>query len=103
MPEWSDHSRFRRQDTIIVDGVETMGRWKEPRWSLVRPDRSDISTFHVTNNYEGRPDRIADVIYGDPTMDWVLIAFNKVRNPLNWPKTGTVLEYPAGRIVFQEL
>ena len=103
MPDWSNHSRFRRQKPIYVNGVETMGRWNEPSWMKQRPDPSNVSTFVVTNDYEGRADKIANFIYGGPTMDWVLIAFNQVREPLNWPKTGTVVEYPSGAVVFPSL
>lgn len=103
MPDWSDHSRFRRQPSIMVDGVETMGRWREPRW-LTEPLEPDlVKLFHVTNDYEGRPDRIAGEVYGDSTMDWVLLAFNRVRETLNWPRTGDVIRYPDGGVVFQEL
>ena len=103
MPDWSDHSRFRRQQSISVDGVETIGRWKEPRWLTEPLEPKLVSLFHVTNEYEGRPDRIATLIYGDSTMDWVLLAFNRVRETLNWPRTGDVIRYPDGSVVFQEM
>src|SRR4051812_45806571 len=95
MPDWSDHSRFRRQQPITVDGVETMGKWKEPNWLVKRPDQSLIGSYRVGTDTEYRPHLIAQIVYGDPTMDWVLLAFNRVREPFNWPRAGTIVGFPA--------
>jgi hypothetical protein len=103
MPDWSDHSRFRRQAPISVDGVETMGKWAEPSWLKTRPDQSQIGSYLVDNSTEYKPHLIAEQVYGDSTMDWVLIAFNRVRDPFTWPRSGTLIEYPAESLVFQEL
>lgn len=98
-----DFSRFSRTEMIIVDGVETFGRWKQYPFLKERPAEENIEVFQVTSATEGRPDLISQQIYGTPLLDWVLIAFNNARNTLNWPKTGDVIEYPVESVVVPEV
>lgn len=96
-------SRFKRTPPTIVEGRETYGRWIEPKFLKERPNEEFIRTFQVTSALEGRPDLISTLVYNTPLLDWVLIAFNKVRDPLNWPRAGGVIEYPVDTIVLPEL
>ncbi len=68
-----------------------------------RPDESDIGIFQLTSVLEGRQDLISQQIYSTPLLDWVLIAFNQVRDPLNWPRAGSAIEYPLDTVVLPEL
>lgn len=103
MAKFNSRSRYRRSQMVIADGVETVGTWSQPSYLKERPDSSFISTFYVTNAHEGRPDLIADRIYGSPDLDWVLIAFNAPNEILNWPTAGTTIEYPSRDLVFAKL
>lgn len=103
MSELGDNSRFNTTQSIIVDGKETLGRWSEPRFLTQPVAESDIYAFKVDNRYEGRPDVIADILYDASDLAWVLIAFNQVRDPMNWPRAGDVIKYPDRAIVFSEL
>lgn len=96
-------SRFKKTDMIIVDGHETFGRWTMFNFLKERPPEDKIRVYNVTADSEGRPDRISNEIYNTPLLDWVLIAFNNVRDPLNWPKSGITIEYPVDTIVLPEL
>jgi hypothetical protein len=96
-------SRFKKTPPIIVEGKETYGRWVSFSFLKERPDEENIGVFRVTSALEGRPDLISNQIYSTPLLDWVLIAFNKVRDPLNWPRTGDMIEYPVDAIVLPEL
>lgn len=96
-------SRFKKTPPTIVDGKETYGRWVDFQFLRERPDEEFIKVFQVTNPVEGRPDLISQAVYGTPLLDWVLIAFNKVRDPFNWPRAGEAIEYPADVIVLPEL
>lgn len=88
---------------IIVDEVETFGKWVEYPFLKERPREEYIGVYQVTTGYQGRPDLISNIIYGTPYLDWVLIAFNKARRTLNWPRTGDLIEYPIESIVLPEI
>lgn len=98
-----EFSRFKRTPPVIVEGKETYGRWVMPGFLKTRPDESFIRVFQVTSALEGRPDLISFQVYSTPLLDWVLIAFNGVRDPLNWPRAGEMIEYPSDVIVLPEL
>jgi len=93
--------RFNENTPIIVDGIKTYGLWNPPPFldpSYKIPD-DQISTFYVDSSTEGRPDIIASIVYGSSYLDWVIIYFNNVINPLNWPKAGTTVLYPSNALV----
>lgn len=101
-------SRFQFTPTVLVtlpngETVETFGTWKMPNFLKKRPADENIGRYVVTSGVEGRPDEIAAEIYGSQYLDWILVAFNNAVDPLNWPKAGTVLEYPLPRVVFAEI
>ena len=96
-------SRFKNTPQTIVDGQETYGRWSSFPFLKERPPEEFINVFQVTSALEGRPDLISDQVYGTPLLDWVIIAFNKTRETLNWPKTGDIIEYPSDTIVLPQL
>jgi len=98
-----DFSRFKNTESIIVDGKETFGRWKQFSFLTERPSDELIGVFQVTSATEGRPDLISLAVYGTVYLDWVIIAFNKVYETLNWPRAGDAIEYPFDTVVFPEL
>ena len=103
MAELDQFSRFQRTESVIFDGVETYGSWVQPSFLAKRPQENQIGVFRVTSALEGRPDSIADQLYGTPLLDWVLISFNNARRSLNWPKAGDTIEYPLDTVVLPEL
>ena len=103
MVKFNELSRYAETQPIIVNGSETLGKWKPPGFLVTEPAESDIYALVVDNTVEGRPDLIANDIYGASELAWVLIAFNKVKNPLNWPRAGQTIKYPDRSIVFTEL
>ena len=88
---------------IINNNHETFGVWTKFNFLKVRPNEDQIKVFCVTSASEGRPDLISNQIYGTPYLDWVLIAFNNVRDPINWPTAGMIIEYPVDSVVIPEL
>jgi len=88
---------------IVVDGVETVGTWNQPSYLLERPDETMIDKFYVSNAVEGRPDLIAQAMYGSPELDWVIIAFNNPPEILNWPRAGDMIDIVMRELVFAEL
>jgi hypothetical protein len=103
MSQLNSLSRFRTTPPLIYNGMVTYGRWKLPSFLVNRPANNLIGIFRVTPAVEGRPDLISNQVYGTPQLDWVLIAFNNVRETLNWPKAGDTIEYPVDTVVLPEL
>ena len=102
MADLGDNTRFFNTESIIINGLETLGRWSEPQF-LRSADESDMYAYQVNNTKEGRPDLIAEELYDAPELSWVLISFNQIRQPLNWPAAGQVIKYPSRSLVFSEL
>lgn len=98
-------SRFRLSEPILTrDGESTFGIAKKYRFM----DRSklsnlDIRPITVPASFAGRPDLLAETIYGDAELHWILIIFNRVENPFNWPLTGQIIEVPSPSVVSAEL
>lgn len=101
--ELDDFSRFKTTEPTIIEGKETFGVWRPLKIFSERPAEEFIAVFEVTSALEGRPDLISFSVYGTPYLDWVLIAFNQVRETLNWPATGDIIEVPSDVVVLPEL
>lgn len=97
------YSRFNITDRITYDGQVTYGRWKKYSFLTDPIPESSVGVFIVDASTAGRPDLIANSIYGATELDWVLLAFNNVRDTLNWPQVGQIIRYPAESIVVQEV
>jgi hypothetical protein len=49
-----------------------------------------FETFYITDNM--RPDELANKVYGDPNLDWVVLMVNNIIDPYTeWPKSTTDL------------
>ena len=93
--------RFQYQDPIVVDGEVTYGLWNPP-WFISKPELlapRQVSNYKVNAGEAGRPDLIASILYGTSYLDWVLIAFNRPRNPFNWPNPGDVIKVPSSAMI----
>jgi len=98
-------SRFNLSEPILTaEGDETFGLMKKHTF-FDRSNLDDTQVNRITINADlaGRPDLLSQEIYGRPTLDWVLIIFNRVENPFGWPIIGQVVEYPTSEVVFAEL
>jgi hypothetical protein len=90
-------SRFQFTPTVLAttptgEIVETFGVWKKPSFLKTRPNEDVIGKFQVTTAEAGKPDIIATRLYGSPYLDWIIIAFNKTTDVLNWPQPGAIIE-----------
>lgn len=103
MSEFAFSSRYRNTDLTIVEGLETVGVWEQPSYLVKRPSESLISRYYVDNAFEGRPDLIANLYYGNPRLDWVIIAFNNPSELLNWPRAGDIIEIVDSSLVYSAL
>lgn len=103
MVDFNFRSRYRRTQVGIYEGAETVGVWNQPNFLKQRPSEDQIFRYYVSSAFEGRPDLIADSVFGSPFLDWVLIAFNAPVEVLNWPPAGTTIEYPSPYLVQSQL
>lgn len=94
------NSRFKLSTPILTaDGKETFGVMT--KFDFLKTDR--YRTITINSYYAHRPDLIADDVYGSPSFYWVVIIFNKVRDPFQWPKIGDVIRLPVNSVVLPEL
>jgi hypothetical protein len=98
-------SRFSGSDPILNrDGKETFGIAK--KFDFLDRDilqEGEIKTLVVDIDGAGRPDQLAEKIYGNVDLGWILIQFNHIENPFNWPLNGQVIEFPDPSVVFSEI
>jgi hypothetical protein len=94
------YSRFTKTDKVLFDNSETYGRWTSP---ITDAMMNTTNVYVVNAQYEGRPDLIANDLYGDPSLDWVLIAVNNATESLNWPSAGNVIKVPSKSLIASEL
>ncbi len=96
-------SRFSKTTTTILGSEEVWGRWKPPRFLSEPLPNESVQLFQVTNEYAGRPDKIASLFYGSSQLDWVIIAFNNHFKVFNWPLAGSIIKIPDPSLVLTEL
>ena len=97
-------SRFKLTEPIEYNGHLTVGLMKKFDFlDRTKLDDADILKIPVENDRAGRPDRIAEDIYGTALFKWVLYLFNNVTNFAGWPETSTVIEAPNRDAVWREL
>ena len=81
-----ENTRF--QSTPIVQ--RHLDVWNPPSFS----EPVDESTFVITPELAGRSDKIAYEVYGDSTLDWIILYYNKIFNPFKELSVGTILRIP---------
>lgn len=95
----SSESRFKFTDIINVNGIETYGKWVQPKF-LSNPPRT---RYEVPIDFEGAPDLIAKRLYGDEKFYWAIIAYNAPENTLNWPRAGDIIVIPELTDILAEM
>ncbi len=99
-----DDSRFSDTMPIIYDGRETFGVWRPQEFFDIDPDdETKVGKLVVKNDRAGRPDLISQDLYGTVRLYWVIIMFNKPKNPFGFPQTGTTIRYPFKDLVLANL
>ena len=96
------NARLNDTEPVIKDGKVTYGRWKKPAFLLKEHFDFEIE-YTVDNTKAGRPDLIAEEVYGTSDLYWVVIAAHRPLNPIGWPPTGTKLILPGSSEVYNDL
>lgn len=55
----------------------------------------DETYYTIPRENEGRSDKIAQDVYGDPTLDWIILLYNNILDPFKELKSGNVIKIPA--------
>lgn len=94
-------NRYANTESINVNSITTYGSYSS--YSFMNYPKSSASVLKIGPELSGRPDAIANVVYNDPSLYWVLIEYNNIKDVLNWPKSGEVIKFPPEDIVLREL
>lgn len=94
-------SRFKNTPLININGKEAYGRWVAP--DFLSDPKLQISKYLVTSGLAGRPDLISNSVYGTPEYYWVIVAYNKPIDTLNWPDVGDLIDIPDIKAIISEL
>jgi len=99
-------TRYKNAQDILYKDHETKGRLRSYSWLKEKPADNNILTFKVTTQTAGSPRRIAQQVYHNHKLYWVLAMFNNrwysdpgALQVLNWPVAGQVVYYPSRNIV----
>ena len=95
-------ARFNDTQPVIKDGKVTYGTWKKPAFLLKEHFEFEVP-YTVNNTKAGRPDLIAEEIYGNADLYWVVIAAHHPLNPVGWPQVGAKLILPGSSEVYNDL
>lgn len=68
-----------------------LGWWE--RFNLAKDIVSDVK-FTVTAEYTGRPDLIANAVYGDAHTMWVILQYNNIVDPIAELSLGKQITLP---------
>jgi hypothetical protein len=103
MLDLSVFSRFRTTPPTIFDGEQSFGVWVRPAVLTDKLSQEDLEIVQVTTDLEGRPDKIAESLYGASELDWLVIAFCQAHEVFGWPHAGDILSLPHRRLVMGAL
>jgi len=97
-------SRYKLSETVITkEGDETFGIMTKYDFLDPKIVGENFTNFTVTGETAGRTDLISTSFYGSPSYYWVIIMFNKPRNPFNWPEINEIIRIPDKSIVIPAL
>jgi hypothetical protein len=93
-------SRYKLTEAVVTrDGQETFGIMG--KFDFL--DSEKYIEYKIPAGFAGRPDLISNEVYGTPSFYWVVIMFNRPRNPLRWPSVGDIIRLPVNSVVIPEL
>lgn len=96
----ASNSRYKISTPIIaMTGVETFGLMKKYDFLATK----NYIEYKVAQDRVHRPDLIALDVYGSVAYYWIVLMYNKPRNPFGWPENQAVIRLPALDEVVPEL
>ena len=65
-------------------------------WERIKLPKDVSDKYYVMERkYQGRPDLLATVMYGDPSLSWVILSYNNILDPIEELVEGTILRIPT--------
>lgn len=95
--------RYKNLNSIDYKGHIAYGKARKYAFTSIPITDSRIKNYKVKAGQEGRPDLIANAVYGDSKLFWVLLEYNNVVDVFGWPKIGSIIRYPTESAVLPEL
>lgn len=92
-------SRFNGYNPITFKGQTTFGFYFRPAFLEKGYTSNQVGYHTVDITEEGRPDRIAEKLYGSAEYEWVLLLLNDVSETLTWPTSGQLIKYLSRQYV----
>lgn len=95
---FTKHSRYTHGGTTELDG-KFLEWWDRKKFTK---DTSDL--FYVLEKtYEGRPDKLASVFYGDSSVWWLILQFNNILDVNEEFVAGVELRMPTKERLLQDM
>lgn len=90
------NSLYLKDSRYVHGGVSETGNnriewWERKNFPLDSSDR----TYVVENFYEGNPQAISTVFYGEPRLWWLICQYNNILDPVAEIKPGRILFIPS--------
>ena len=100
----SSNSRYKISQIITTpNGNETFGLMKKLPFLNEENIKGKIGEITIASDFRYRPDLLANKLYGDVNLYWVLIMFNKPTDIWRWPEINTIVRYPLKEVVLPYL
>lgn len=90
----------KKNGRYVLGGVTEVSAWAIEWWekNQMTPDVTDFA-YVMEKKYEGRPDILGYVFYGDPLLWWIICQYNAILDPVAELVEGKILLIPqASRI-----
>ena len=90
----------KKNGRYVLGGTTEVSAWAIEWWEKndIAPDSSDF-IYVMEKKYEGRPDILGYVFYGDSSLWWIICQYNAILDPMAELIEGKILLIPqAARI-----
>ena len=104
---YSNKSSVLKRRSRYIQGGDTVVNKKKLGWwerdiDIERDDVTDIQVY-IEPKYEGRADLIAYSVYGDPTLEWLVLQYNNIVDTVEELVVGVTITIPSRDRVFFEI
>ena len=104
MPERNVNSIYEKNSRYVHGGTTEVSSTFLEYWNRRKIPVSDTdTTYTIEELYEGRPDLLAAVMYGDSRLWWVILQYNAILDPITEFVQGRELVLPTKDRMFDEI